>query len=181
MSDLRATTTSPDPVSAPAAYQALLLSLLGEDDPAGVQAATPGALRALVAEAADELRRRPEPAEWSVLECTGHVLDAEIVCSGRYRFILAQDQPPLPGYDQDRWVERLRHGEDDPADLLALFEALRWANLALWQRTPVPQRARVGMHAERGPESYELTFRLMAGHDRFHLDQARRTLAALRS
>ena len=41
-------------------------------------------------------------------------------------------------------------------------------------------RARYGVHAERGPESYELTFRLIAGHDRFHLAQAGRTLAALR-
>jgi hypothetical protein len=35
------------------------------------------------------------------------------------------------------------------------------------------------VHAERGPESYELTFRLIAGHDRFHLAQARRALAAV--
>jgi hypothetical protein len=37
------------------------------------------------------------------------------------------------------------------------------------------------MHAERGPESVDLTFRLMAGHDRFHLAQARRALDAVRA
>jgi len=37
------------------------------------------------------------------------------------------------------------------------------------------------MHAERGPESYELMFRMLAGHDRFHLDQMRRTLATIRA
>jgi hypothetical protein len=108
------------------------------------------------------------------------MLDAEIVSSGRYRFILAQDEPPLPGYDQDRWVDRLRHNDDDAADLVAQFTALRAANLALWQRTPAGERRRVGLHAERGPESYDLTFRLIAGHDRFHLNQARRTLEILR-
>jgi hypothetical protein len=36
------------------------------------------------------------------------------------------------------------------------------------------------MHEERGPESFELTFRLAAGHDRFHLAQAERALAAVR-
>ena len=36
------------------------------------------------------------------------------------------------------------------------------------------------MHRERGPESYELTTRLSAGHDRVHIAQARRTLARLR-
>jgi hypothetical protein len=34
----------------------------------------------------------------------------------------------------------------------------------------------VGIHEERGPESYDLTFRLIAGHDRIHLAQARESL-----
>ncbi len=170
---------SPDPVADPARYQRLLLDLLGEDDPAQVQAAAPSAWRALVREAGDDLRRRPEPAEWSVLECLGHAVDAEIVSSARYRWILAHDEPPLVGYDQDLWVARLRHADDDPAELLGTLEALRAANLSLWARTSPEERARLGMHAERGPESLDLTFRLIAGHDRFHLDQTRRTLAAV--
>jgi hypothetical protein len=36
----------------------------------------------------------------------------------------------------------------------------------------------VGIHEERGPESFDLTFRLIAGHDRNHLRQARRILDA---
>jgi hypothetical protein len=172
---------SPDPVSAPAAYQRQLLDLLGDDDPASVQAATPDALAAIVTEAGADLRARPAPGEWSVLELIGHVADAELVSSGRYRWILAHDTPAIPGYDQDLWTERLRHNEADPDELLALIGALRAANLALWRRTPVEERSRHGIHAERGPESYELTFRLIAGHDRFHLAQARQTLAQLRS
>lgn len=171
---------SPDPVAAPSAYQAMLLSLLGSDDPLLAQASTLPSLRAVLTEVPGVIRQRPEPAEWSVLEVAGHILDAEIVYSGRYRFTLAHDAPRLPGYDQDRWVDRLRHNEDDPEDLLAQFTALRAANLALWQRTPEEERGRVGLHDERGPESYDLSFRLIAGHDRFHLEQARRALAAVR-
>ena len=52
-------TPSPDPVSEAAAYQQHLLGLLRGDDPADVQAVTPGALRGLVAEAGDRLRVRP--------------------------------------------------------------------------------------------------------------------------
>ncbi len=171
--------SSPDPVSEPAAYQQHLLGLLGQDDPAEVQAGAVEAWRALVDETGDRLRDRPEPSEWSVLECLGHATDAELVVSGRYRWILAHDEPPLIGYDQDLWVDRLRHHEDDPDELQAFLGALRSANLALWRKTPEGDRARVGVHAERGPESYELTFRLLAGHDRFHLAQARRALDAV--
>jgi hypothetical protein len=172
---------SPDPVKEAAAYQSLLVGLVGNDDPAAVQEATPAALRSLVGEAGALLRRRPAEREWSVLELIGHLTDGELVVSGRYRWALAHDRPPLFGYDQDLWVERLRHNQDDPQELLGLYESLRWANLALWRRTSPQERLRVGIHSERGPESLELIFRLCAGHDRFHLNQIRETLKALRN
>jgi DinB superfamily len=175
------TLPSPDPVTEGAAYQRLLLGLLGADDPSEVQARTAGAWRALIHEAGAHLRTRPAEGEWSVVELLGHALDGELVVSGRYRWILAHDTPAILGYDQDLWVDRLRHGDDDPEALLGLFEALRDANLTLWRRTPAGDRQRIGMHSERGPESYELTFQLAAGHDRFHLEQARRTLDEVRS
>jgi hypothetical protein len=168
--------TTPDPVNDSAGYQRFILSKLRDDDPAEVQAETSSALRELFRKAGDRLRARPAPTEWSVLEASGHMLDSEVVASARYRWILAQDGPRLGGYDQDLWVERLRHNEDDPDELLSLFEALRSANLALWSRSSEAERARVGVHEERGPESYELVFRLIAGHDRNHLAQARRAL-----
>lgn len=172
--------TSPDPVAEGRAYQQLLLRLLGEDDPAMVQQGTEAALRSVLREAGSELRQRPAPADWSVLELLGHLVDAEIVMSGRYRWTISQDQPPLLGYDQDQWVARLHHNDDQPEELVALFRALRAANLQLWERTSADDRERVAMHAERGPESYGLMFRMLAGHDRFHLNQMLKTLRELR-
>ena len=153
--------------------------MLGEDDPAAVQAATPAALRQLGAQAGPNLTLRPEPDEWSAMQCLAHVVDAEIVMSGRYRWVLAHDEPPLIGYDQDLWVDRLHADDSDLSELLDLFDALRLANVTLWRRTPPELRQRVGMHAERGPESYDLEFRMIAGHDRFHMAQAHRALEAL--
>lgn len=173
-----------DPVTQASAYQRMLLDALGDDDPAEVQSATPAAVRALVHEAGADARTRPSPGEWSVIECVGHMWDAEISSSKRYRWIVAHDRPQLPGYDQDLWVSRLRWGDPDvevESELLRPFEALRAANVALWRRLPAADRTRVGIHLERGPESYELTFRLLAGHDRVHLGQARRALAAVRA
>lgn len=168
-----------DPVLTPSAYQQSLLAALGDADPAEAQATTPGELRAIAAQAGDRLRTRPAEGEWSALELIGHIHDGELISSARYRWILAHDEPTLIGYDQDRWVAGLRHNDADPEELLSVFEALRAANLALWRRTPETDRGRIGMHAERGPESYDLTFRLIAGHDRVHLDQIRRTLDSL--
>ena len=170
---------SPDPITEPKAYQDHLLALLGVDDPADVQAATMDSLPALVKEAGEHLWTKPAEREWSVLGCIGHLADAEIVYSGRYRFILAHDEPPLLGYDQDLWVDALHAGDTDADELIEVFSVLRRANLALWAATGDAGKARVGMHSERGPESFDLSFRLIAGHDRFHLKQARETLEAV--
>jgi hypothetical protein len=171
-----------DPVAQPNAYQELLLGFLGDADPAAVQAQTADVMRGLSADAGADLRTRPEPREWSVLECLAHIVDAELVISGRYRWILAHDQPEIVPYDQDLWVDRLHvpHADETPDELLAQFEPMRRANLNLWRRTPESERARYGVHRERGPESYELTFQLTAGHDLFHIDQARKALALVR-
>jgi hypothetical protein len=166
-----------DPVAEADAYRHMLLGVLGDRDPAEAQAEQADQLEAVVKEAGPRLRTRPAPGEWSVMEVLAHILDAEIVLAGRYRWILAQDEPPLVGYDQDRWVERIHHPGEDPEEMLALFRALRRSHLALWARTSPSDRARVGIHSERGPESYELSFRLLAGHDLFHLGQMRRTLS----
>ena len=171
---------SPDPILDPSGYQRHLLGLLGDDDPAEVQSGTADSFRALLEVAGSNAGASPEPAEWSVVQCVAHLTDAEIVVSGRYRLILAHDEPPLLGYDQDLWVDRLHRPAEPSESLLAVFEPLRAANIALWNRTPRDDRGRVGMHTERGPESFELTFRLAAGHDLFHLAQAERALAAVR-
>jgi hypothetical protein len=170
-----------DPVLTPEAYVREILSWLGDDEPATVQAATAARMRELVRAAGERLRDRPEPSEWSVIECIGHLVDSEFVTSARIRWILAEDEPDITAYDQDRWVDRFRHRDADPEQLIELFEALRVANLRLWAASSPADHERFGNHSERGQESYGLIVRLSAGHDRFHVAQAERALAAVRA
>jgi len=172
---------SADSLAAGQAYQRTLLAALGEDDPAVAQGQTPANLRQLIADAGGDLRTRPEPVEWSVVELIGHMVDAELASSVRYRWILAEDEPDLLPYDQDLWANRF-HSINEPLDaLLPVFDALRVVNLRIWAASSAADRARVGQHLERGPESYELTFRLLAGHDRVHIAQARAGLDRIRA
>ena len=64
-------------------------------------------------------------------------------------------------------------------ELLAAFEALRTADLALAGGTPEAHWDRLGIHAERGPTSFRLLTETIAGHDRAHLRQLDQTIAAV--
>lgn|SRR5262245_9654198 len=168
-----------DPVADPRGYQRELLALLGGRDPLAVLAATPRSFQEWTHGLDDELLvRRPEPGEWSVVELLGHLLDAEIAYSFRARAILTQDNPHLAGYDQDAWATLPR---PPFAALLDAFTALRGAGLDLARRIPEERWARTGVHAERGPLSYRLLTRELAGHDRAHLRQLEQTLATVRA
>jgi len=166
-----------DPVADPQEYQRELLALLGGRDAVGVLATTAAAVRGQTdGLSGDVLAQRPEPKEWSVAELLGHLWDAEIAFSFRSRLILAQDTPPLAGYDQDAWAALPR---PPFAELLDAFAALRAANLVLARDTPAAQWDRAGIHEERGRTSFRLLVETMAGHDRAHLEQLRQTVAAV--
>jgi hypothetical protein len=170
-----------DPVLEPDAYRRSLLDALGGRDPATVLAAGPAAAASLIDEAGAVLQTRPEPGEWSVIECVAHLADSELITAARLRWIAAEDEPDIVGYDQAMWVSNLQQVDEDPATLLGAFTALRRWNLELWTRLSVADRDRIGIHRERGPESIDLIVRLAAGHDLVHLDQARRAFVAARA
>src|SRR2546430_9070614 len=107
-------TRSPDPVMQAAAYQQHLLGLLGEDDPAEVQASTRARLLAVLKEAGSGLRRTPAPGEWAVVELFGPFVDAEIVLGGRYPVGPSHHRPPLFGYAPDHAVARPASHDEPP-------------------------------------------------------------------
>lgn len=166
---------APNPTAEGKAYREFMFGLVAGRDPAEIQQRTVGELRTLVADAGARLTTKPD-GEWSALEVIGHMLDAELVSAFRYRQILAHDEPEIAPYDQDLWVSALRYQEHSADEIVRLFEALRESNVNLWNESTPAQRARGGLHAERGRETFEDCFVLIAGHDLFHLNQARTTM-----
>lgn len=167
------------------AYIAAILELLGDRTPLDVLRATERGLRDGVEGLSERELGTPEAdGKWPVRHVLQHLADSELVWSYRLRMVLAQDRPPLTGYDQDAWAERLGYAEANAQDALDEFGVLRRANLRLIARAGDHDLARVGVHAERGDESVAHMLRLCAGHDLLHLRQIeriRRAVAATRS
>jgi hypothetical protein len=165
-----------------ASYTASLLGLLGARDPLEVMRETPEMLAAVVRGVPPDLLGVPEaPGKWSIREVVQHLADSELNGSVRFRMVLAQNRPPLIGYDQDLWAERLGYTESNVDAALAEFTSLRRANVRLFERTTDADRARVGIHSERGEESLGLMMKLYAGHDLVHLRQIERIRGAVSS
>jgi hypothetical protein len=167
-----------DPVTEFEEYRQELLAMLGSDDPVEVLRATLEEVPRLVAGAStDALNRSPAPGEWSPRDVLNHLADSDLIVCTRVRMIVTQDRPAVVGYNQEAWTSRFGGLDPDPLDTVDRWQALRRANLRMYDSLSPDEWQRVGVHSERGEESARLNVELQAGHDRMHLDQFRRTLS----
>ncbi len=161
-------------------YTAAILDLLGARNPMDVLSRTADAVRNATANLTDAQLSQPEsPGKWSIRHVVQHLADSDLVWGYRVRMVLAQERPPLTGYDQDLWSERLHYDRLPVDEALDRFAILRRSNLRLLQEASPADLQRVGVHAERGDESVEHMIRMYAGHDLLHLRQLARIREAV--
>lgn len=161
-------------------YKRSLLQLLGDRDPLTVFGELADAVSQLTAGLSDVDARRPErDGKWSVIQVVQHLVDSEVVYGYRARVIVAEKNPTILGYDQDRWSTLLHYPEETLADSLNDLRVMRARNLRFLRRLNDEELDRVGLHNERGPESVREMARLLAAHDLLHraqIQRIRRTL-----
>lgn len=163
-----------------AAYVTALIDLLGDRDPMTVMATTPSAIRDAVQSLSEDTLRTPEAEnKWSVLQVVQHLADSELVYGYRMRLIVAEDEPSIPGYDQNAWATNLRYNNVALPDALADLAAMRAMNLRWLHSLSKEELDRWGMHSERGRESVRHIVNLLAAHDLVHLNQIERIKAAV--
>jgi hypothetical protein len=102
-----------------------------------------------------------------------HLADCELVHQVRVRFILFEDNPPLPAFDQDRWMNGWMRENETFEQSLERFRVVREATVRLLQSTPEHDLKRTGVHTERGVQMAGDFLLLIAGHDINHLSQIR--------
>ena len=165
----------------PQQYRQRMLGNVEGQQPVKVQAATAGRLARLLRSAPKQrLARRPAPGKWSVNEIVAHLSETEIVVGYRMRTILGAPGTPIQAFDQDKWAAAGCYATRDAKKSLALFRAVREANLELLRGLTPEQWKQFGVHAERGEESIEMTVGMMAGHDVNHLRQVEALLSPKR-
>jgi hypothetical protein len=160
-------------------YAARLLAYTEGNDPLAMQEEMPAILAGLIRGVPQaKLAKSPSPGKWSVGEILAHLAEDELTSSWRYRQMLEHDGVALAGFDQDLWAKLGNYSTWEPHESLQMFRLLREANLRMLRALSKEQWQRSGVHAERGEITVCDLASHMAGHDRNHLDQIRKILAA---
>jgi hypothetical protein len=132
-----------------------------------------GTLRVLLAKVSPaQADFRPGPAEWSIKEVVGHMIDTERVFAYRALRVSRKDQTPLPGFDQDAYIQATNYGARTLADLLDEFDLLRRSNLLAFKPLPAEASLRLGMASGFVVSARALIY-MLAGHAEHHMQSLR--------
>ncbi len=112
---------------------------------------------------------RYEEGKWTVREVFGHIIDTERIFACRALHIGRGEQKPLPGYDQDAYVDEANFDERSLRSLADEYFGLRESTCHLF-RSFKPETARRRGTANENPLSVRAIAYVIAGHERHHLD-----------
>ena len=141
--------------------------------------AGPARLKAALAKVpAEAMKWRPGKGKWSVHEVVCHCGDSETNGALRIRYLLAEEEPLIVGYDQARWAEVFDYHDAPIEPALATVEAVRANTAALLKRLPEKAWSVSGRHTESGSYTAEDWLGIYAEHLEKHSGQIERNLAA---
>lgn len=111
---------------------------------------------------------RYAPEKWSIREVVGHMIDAERVFVYRALTFAREDTTPLPAFDENAWAKASNAHDRPLRELVAEFEAVRSATLAMFRGFTEEQFARSGV-ANNNTASVRAIAFIVAGHERHHI------------
>jgi uncharacterized damage-inducible protein DinB len=117
----------------------------------------------------EQLTARPVPGKWSTLEVVCHIADFEPIMADRMKRVIALDNPPLVGADENRLAAALAYHDRDLEEELAIIENTRRQMARILRKVPAQALQRVGTHNERGPRTLEQLLTGATNHIPHHI------------
>lgn len=108
------------------------------------------------------------PDKWTLKQVLIHTIDTERVFAYRTLSFMRADRIPLPGFNQDHWMEQVDVSGRTLQDLLKEWEAVRNNTLFLLRQC-TPEQATFTGTASNWKVSVRAYFYIIAGHHYHHL------------
>ena len=121
---------------------------------------------------------RPGPGKWTVHEIVLPCADSETNAHMRLRYLLAEPNPVIAGYDQDHWANYFDYHALPLEPALATIAAVRANTVGILERLDGPAWDRAGHHSEHGRYTVGMWLEIYAGHLDVHIAQMERNVAA---
>jgi uncharacterized damage-inducible protein DinB len=115
----------------------------------------------------DKFDYRYAEGKWTIKDIIQHIIDTERIFGYRALRISRNDKTPLPGFDENEYVENTNANNRGLQELLAEFSAVRHSNLLLFKSFSEEQLARMGIAYEDEVSVRALGF-LIIGHLKHH-------------
>jgi len=144
------------------------IKLVGDDALGALRAHSASTPRLLSGLSEAQAMHRYAAGKWSVKEVVGHIIDGERVFSYRALRIARADTTPLPGFDEEAWVPAAHFDRRPMPDLVADYQTVRAATVALFASFDEDALTRIGT-ANNQPISVRALAHIIAGHELHHV------------
>ncbi len=118
-----------------------------------------------------ELDTAPGEGKWTIREIVHHLADSEMTSAIRLRLLIASVNPPISGYDQEAFAQKLYYADRPIAASLDAFNAARRSTAEILDRLSEAEWLREGTHTEHGRYNVHKWLEIYASHAHAHAQQ----------
>ncbi|HEX9151224.1 MAG TPA: DinB family protein [Flavobacterium sp.] len=115
----------------------------------------------------DKFDYRYAEGKWTIKDIIQHIIDTERIFAYRALRISRNDKTPLPGFEENDYVDNTNADDRNIQDLLAELSAVRHSNLFLFKSFTEEQLKRIGTASNRSISVRAIGF-IIIGHQKHH-------------
>ncbi len=115
----------------------------------------------------DKFDYRYAEGKWTIKDIIQHIIDAERIFCYRALRVSRNDKTPLPGFEENSYVENTEANDRSIQDLLSEFSAVRQSNLMLFKSFTDAQLTRIGIASDNAISVRAIGF-IIIGHQKHH-------------
>jgi uncharacterized damage-inducible protein DinB len=106
---------------------------------------------------------------WSIQQIVIHLMDSDLIWSSRMKSIIAEDNPAILSFDENKFVASLFYEDQNAESAAGLLDLNRRQFAKVLRKLPDSSFSRTGWHSERGTIALREIVQLMVEHIDHHL------------
>ena len=107
---------------------------------------------------------------WSIQQIVIHLMDADVIWVNRMKSIIAEENPTILGYDENKFAASLFYEVQNAESAIGLLDMNRRQFTKVLRKLPDSSFSRTGQHSERGSITLGQSLKWAVEHIDHHLD-----------